>query len=166
MNKSQMSESSQIYFAARSNNIRVITNLLVAIFFIASVPILLDPVEVFINNRIPLAMPFNDYIAVFQWSAETLQLFTKMAFSLLTCLIIAFPFGILLSTRHSNFALICAMLAGIHLGVIKLIELSPATKTNGAGLVVDLIVFVFFLGLSIILGGYFRRQILKICSKK
>lgn len=166
MSKLNGTDSLSADFSNDSNELRLIANLLLALFFIASAPLFLEHVERFISAQVSLLTPLDNYTTILAWSAETLQWLKKMIFLLSSCLVIALPFGVLLSVRHNNFALICAMLAGVHLGIIKLTELSPTAITNGSELVVELVVFVCFLGLSIVLGGCFRRQLEKIFSSK
>ncbi len=161
MSKLNSTDYPRADFASYSNELRLITNLLLAIFFVASTPLFLEYADGFISSHISLLIPLEDYTAIFVWSTETLQWLKRMIFLLSSCLVVALPFGVLLSARHNNFALICAMLAGVHLGINKLTGPSSTVIINGSELVIDLLMTACFFGLSIILGGYFRRQLVK-----
>ena len=80
MSKQNSTDYPSTDFANYSNELRLIANLLLAVFFVASTPLFLEYVANFISSRISLLIPMEGYTAIFGWSAERLQLLKKMIF--------------------------------------------------------------------------------------
>ncbi|HBA33601.1 MAG TPA: hypothetical protein DCZ12_05655 [Gammaproteobacteria bacterium] len=121
---------------------------LCACLFIVFAPLALESVIDFARSESAVVVFFNQALP---------QAFIQTGYFFAASLVLALPFGLLLPGRQNNYALLCGLAVSAHFGLVKLLEAPPALGLKGEVLATELILLVFFMGISIMLGGYFRR---------